>query len=69
MNKNAVSDFKIKVVLVIARPRLRAFYEYIAPRVFDGAKVHYVTENRGLSRFDGYFLSLYEWRYYKPGLV
>jgi hypothetical protein len=47
----------VKNVLVVARPRTRAFYEYVAPRVFEQAEIHYLSENRGA---DGVFLDLME---------
>ena len=37
----------VKSVLVITRPRTRMFYEYVAPKVFDNAKICYLSEYRG----------------------
>ena len=37
----------VKSVLVITRPRTRRFYEYVASKVFDNAKISYLSEYRG----------------------
>lgn len=45
-----MSSSLVKNVLVVARPRTRAFYEYVAPRVFEKAEIHYLSENKGAEK-------------------